>query len=89
MRRKIKLWFRKVFLGQHEMKDKDFKRWIRKVFCHNELPKGELLILWRDVDDEIVGWNASADKEELVMMRMSMFIAKAKRKKLEQITGIK
>ena len=66
-----------------------FKKWLRKKFCENEVPKGELLILWRDVDNEVSGWNSKADREEIVLFKVSNYITEKKREKLEYITGIK
>ena len=64
------------------------KRWIRKLFCKNELRPGEILLLWKDVDNDVIGWNASAHNEDIVLIKLSGIIRERKTKKLEQITGI-
>ena len=65
-----------------------FKKWIRRTFCRNEVRRGEVLVLWRDVDDKIQGWNCVADREEVVLTSVGKIMKRAKRKKLEQITGM-
>ena len=67
---------------------KIIKRWIRKLFCLNEVKKGEVLVMWRDVDNRMYGWSCRADNETVVMTRVSFFMKNIKRRKLEQITGI-
>jgi len=64
------------------------KRLIRRLFCGNEVKKGDVLVIWRDVDNRVYGWNASADNEQIVMSRVSFFMKNIKRRKLEQITGM-
>ena len=53
------------------------------------MPKGEILILWRDIDNQLMGWQVMAHNEDIVLKRVSTLIKRSKLKKLEQITGIK
>ena len=65
------------------------KRWIRYRFCDNEIQKGEVLIIWKDIDDVTYGWNCVADREEQVLSNVGKIMRNVKMKKLEQITGMK
>lgn len=67
---------------------KVIRRWIRQCFCKNELQGGRILIIWKDVDNIVYGWNCNADREELALMSVGKIMRNTKRKKLEQITGI-
>ena len=64
------------------------RRWLRYWFTKNEVPKGRVLVIWKDVDDRTYGWCCDAGNEQIVMSRMSFFIRNIKRKKLERITGM-
>jgi hypothetical protein len=64
-----------------------FKRWIRRRFCRNEVLQGEVLVLWRDVDDKLIGWNACADREEVVLQNIGKVMKYTKQKRLRQIVG--
>ena len=57
---------------------------LREKFCDKELEKGTVLILWRDVDNEVCGWSGKADKEDIVLRIISEFISQKKVEKLEQ-----
>jgi hypothetical protein len=63
-------------------------RWIRKNFCKNELNKGEMLILWKDIDDQIYGWNGSASNEKIALLKVSNCIREKKVSKLEQMVRV-
>ena len=65
------------------------KRWIRKLFCKNELKKGRMLVLWKDIDDEVCGWTVKADKQDSALAVVGALMGEKKVEKLEQITGIK
>ena len=67
---------------------KFFKEWLRRAFCKRELKQGKILILWRDVDDEVRGWTMSADSENGFHW-MGKILDDAKVRKLEKITGMK
>ena len=62
---------------------KFFKGWLRKLFCKQEVHKGQILVLWRDVDDVIYGWNVNADNEKN-LNQVSRIIKRAKVRKLER-----
>ena len=64
------------------------RKWIRQWFCKNEVEKGRVLIIWKDVDSSVYGWNCSADAEQLALQSVGKVMRNVKRKKLEQITGI-
>jgi len=68
---------------------KKIKQMIRKMFCKNELKKGEMLILWKDIDNEVSGWNCKADKTDAALYAIGSLVSKKKIEKLEQITGIR
>ena len=63
------------------------KRWIRQCFCRNEIKKDEMLVLWRDVDGQITGWNVDASDDRSLITVHHLLRAK-KRQKLRQITGM-
>lgn len=64
------------------------KRILRKWFVANEVPNGRVLVIWKDVDGKVTGWQCDASNEEIVMSRMAFFMKNIKREKLERITGI-
>lgn len=63
------------------------KRLVRKLFCKNELSKGDMLILWKDIDNEICGWSGSAESDHLLQV-VRILVKHKKVEKLEQITGM-
>ena len=73
-------------------KGKSLRKWwdqkLREKFVRKELRPGRLMIIWRDVDDMVYGWNISAD-EEMGLGVIAMRIAEAKRKKLIHIVNAK
>ena len=64
------------------------KRWLRYWFTKNEVEKGRVLVIWKDVDKSVYGWTCDASNEQVVMSRMAFFMKNIKRKKLERITGM-
>ncbi len=68
MRRKIKLWFRKVFLGQHEMKD---KYTAKQNFAKHEDIKDMLfhsIRLTKAMVDKTVYWTCHTKEDKNGMM---------------------
>jgi len=63
-------------------------RCLRKWFTKNEVPKGRVLVIWKDVDEKVYGWSCDASNEQIVMSRMAFFMRNVKRRKLERITGM-
>ncbi len=63
------------------------RRWVRKSFCKNEIQKGQVLVIWKDVDNIVYGWSCNADKEEKVLTNVGKIMRETKREKLEQAIG--
>lgn len=55
---------------------------IREAFIRAEIPKGKMLVCWRDVDDMVYGWTLSADQEQ-DLLKIAALIWDAKLRKLE------
>jgi len=66
-------------------------KWINKLikfcFVNQELPKGRILVLWRDVDGKVVGWNCEADDEKRSLDMASIMISTHKDLKTRKIVG--
>ncbi len=66
-------------------KKKSLKGWwlqkLREAFVHKEVEPGRIVIVWRDVDNMVYGWNMSADEESGLLV-VAAAIAAAKHKKL-------
>ena len=67
----------------------DFEGWVRRKFCDNEVKKGSMLVIWKDIDNNVHGWKISADNEVGALLQLAGVIKSEKLKKLEDITGIK
>ena len=69
-------------------KGKSLTRWweqkLREEFCKREVKQGKIMIVWRDIDDMVYGWNMSADDEAGLGM-VAGKIAEVKHKKLVHI----
>jgi len=63
------------------------KNIIRRIFCKSELPKGRILVLWRDIDGAVSGWNGDADNEMRSLIMISKIIEDAKITKMKMIVG--
>lgn len=57
---------------------------VKDTFCRREIPRGRILVAWRDVDDMVYGWTLSAD-EETELFKVAQLIAITKHKKLIHI----
>ena len=64
------------------------RRKIRELFCKNEVKKGNMMVLWRDVDDRVYGWGLNADDEQ-DLEKVAFIIKNVKTHKLERITGMR
>ena len=60
--------------------------WLRKMFCRKEVDKGRMLVLWRDVDGLVSGYNVSADNEKSLIL-ISKLIERTKVLKTKRIVG--
>jgi hypothetical protein len=49
----------------------------RKLFARREVPKGNMLVVWRDVDDKVYGWSLPADNE-FDLVQVALLIRSAK-----------
>lgn len=59
---------------------------IRKEFPRQEVEKGEMLVLWRDVDDEVNAWRVKSEDQ---LATVAFIINRNKKDKLQKITGMR
>jgi hypothetical protein len=65
----------------------DFKRWVQDKFF-DQIDKCRICVVWKDIDGQTKAWIINADDKE-GLEKMSYVIDYAKKKKLEDITGVK